>query len=77
MGFQPAQFINKRPMGHIAHTDKTVQINKHILLYHNFDKNKRRKKKLLIDENLLVLHLKKLGSPSPKDTLCQVWLKLI
>ena len=34
-------------MGHISHTEKTVQINKHILLYHNFDKNKRRKKKLL------------------------------
>ena len=47
MGFQPAQFINKRPMGHIAHTEKTVQINKHILLYHNFDKKIREEKKII------------------------------
>ena len=40
-------YVNKRPMGHIAHTEKTVQINKHILLSHKFDKNKRRKKTLL------------------------------
>ena len=35
---------------------------------------KRRKKKLY--EKLLVLHLKKLKFPSPKDALCQGWLKL-
>ena len=38
---------NKRTMGHIAHTEKRVQINKHILLYLNFDKNKRRKKNII------------------------------
>ena len=27
--------------------------------------------------NLMVLHLNKLGSPSSKDALCQVWLKLV
>ena len=27
-------------------------------------------------ENKIVLHLYKLESPSPKDFLCQVWLKL-
>ena len=35
---------------------------------------KRRKKKLY--EKLLVLHLKKLEYPSPKDALCQVLIKL-
>ena len=35
---------------------------------------KRRKKKLY--EKELLLHLKKLESPSPKDALCQVWIKL-
>ena len=34
----------------------------------------RRKKKNY--ENLLILHLNKLESPSPKNVLCQVWLKL-
>ena len=38
---------------------------------------KRRKKKhYYLHENELVLHLNKLESPSPKDALCQVRLKL-
>ena len=35
--------INKRPMGHIAHLRKPVQINKHIWLYHNVDYEKKKK----------------------------------
>ena len=34
------------------------------------------KKPKLTFQNLLVLHLNKLESPSSKDALCQVWLKL-
>ena len=37
---------------------------------------KKKKKQYLLYENLLVLHLNKLESPSPKDVLCQDWLKL-
>ena len=36
----------------------------------------KRRKKTLLTKNLLVLHLNKLESPSPKDALCQVGLKL-
>ena len=36
------EYINKRPMGHIAHLRKTVQINKHIWIYHNVDKVKKK-----------------------------------
>ena len=63
---------NKRPMGHIAHLRKQFKsLNKYdyiIMLI------QRIKKKLY--ENLLVLHLNKLESTSPKDALCQNWLKL-
>ena len=37
---------------------------------------KRRKTSLSIYENWMVFHLNKLESPSPKDALCQVWLKM-
>ena len=37
---------------------------------------KRRKIHYLVYDNSLVLHLNKLESPSSKDALCQVWLKL-
>ena len=35
-----------------------------------------RKKHYSLDKNSMVPHLNKLKSPSPKDALCQVWLKL-
>ena len=59
-------------MGHIAHLRKQFKsLNKY---YYIITLIKRRKKKLY--EKLLVLNLKKFESPSPKDALCQVWLKL-
>ena len=63
---------NKRPMGHIAHLRKQF---KSLNEYDNIITLIQRIKKKLY-ENLLVLHLNKLESPSPKDALCQVWLKL-
>ena len=59
---------NKKQEAHGPHSspDKTVQIIKQISL--------KRKKKLY--ETLLVLHLKTFEFPSPKDALCQVWIKL-
>ena len=65
---------NKRPMGHIAHLRKkfkSIKTYDYIIML-----IQRRKKNHLGDENLLVLHLKKLESPSLKDALCQDWLKL-
>ena len=119
--------INKKPMGHIAHLRKTVQINKHVWLY-IITLIKRRKNPsftlwkfncssfeqtwILFIQGCIVqvwlklaqrfwrrryfnfvnvfllfhkylpwnkgraLHLNKLESSSPKDVLCQVWLKL-
>ena len=65
-------FENKRPMGHIPHLRKQFKsLNKYDYIITLI---KRTKKELY--EKLLVLHLKKLESPSPKDALCQVWLKL-
>ena len=62
----------KRPMGHIPHLRKQFKsLNKYDYIITLI---KRRKKKLY--EKLLVLHLNKLESPSPKDALCQIWLKL-
>ena len=59
-------------MGHIAHLRKQFKsLNKYDYIITLIQ---RIKKKLY--ENLLVLHLNKLESPSPKDALCQVWLKL-
>ena len=63
---------NKRPMGHIAHLRKQFKSLKE---YDNIITLILRIKKKIY-ENLLVLHLNKLESPSPKDALCQVWLKL-
>ena len=62
----------KRPMGHIANLRKQFKsLNK----YDNIiTLIKRTKKKLY--EKFLVLRLKKFESPSCKDALCQVWLKL-
>ena len=59
-------------MGHITHLRKQFKsLNKYDYIITLI---KRRKKNLY--EKLLVLHLKKFESPSPKDALCQVWLKL-
>ena len=59
-------------MGHIAHLRKQFKsLNKYDYIITLIQ---RIKKKLY--ENLLVLHLNKLESPSPKDALCQDWLKL-
>ena len=54
--------------------EKTVQ--KSLNKYDNIKTLIQRIKKKLY-ENLWVLHLNKLESPSPKDALCQVWLKLV
>ena len=67
--------INKRPMDHIAHLRKqfkSINTYDYIITW-----IKRRKKHPFLPyENLLVLHLNKLESPSSKDALCKVWLKL-
>ena len=57
-------------MGHIAHLRKQF---KSLKKYDNIITLILRIKKKIY-ENLLVLHLNKLESPSPKDALCQVWL---
>ena len=54
-------------MGHIANLRKHMII---IILI------KRRKIHYLLYGNKIVFHLNKLESPSPKDVLCQIWLKL-
>ena len=99
-------FLNKRPMGHIAHLRKQFQsINTYDYIITLI---KRRKNNIihfmriywfiiwrnlnplhprmpcakLLFRNYLpfeksgALHLIKIESPSPKDALCQVWLKL-
>ena len=40
-------------------------------------RKKEEKNHYLLYEYLMVLHLNKLESPSPKDALCKVWLKLV
>ena len=62
-------------------TSLTWKINKIHKSINTFDDiitliKRRRKNHYYLYENLLVLYLKKLESPSPKDALCQVWLKL-
>ena len=68
-------YLNKRPIGHIAH------LRKQFKSINTFDYiitliKRRKKNHYYLYEHLLVLHLKKLESPSPKDAFCQVWLKL-
>ena len=53
--------------------EKTVQINKHMIIIMLL---KRRKTDYLLYEKWIVLHLNKLESPSSKGALCQVLLKL-
>ena len=61
-------------MAHIAHLRKQFKsLNKYDYIIIT-TLIQRIKKKLY--ENLLVLNLKKLEFPSPKDALCQDWLKL-
>ena len=61
-------------MGHIAHLRKQFKsINTYDYIITLI---KRRKNPYLLYENSMVLHLNKLESPSFKDALCQVWLKL-
>ena len=63
------QPLNKRPMDHIAHLRKQFEsINTYDYI--------RRKKPLLYFWELNGSSLDKIESHSPKDTLCQVWLKL-
>ena len=57
---------NKRPMCHIAHMRNKTHLHKAIWLNRNSDF-------FFQDKIILIL---KLESPSPRDTLCQVWLKL-
>ena len=54
-------------MGHIAHLRKQF---KSINTYDYIKMLFKRRKKTLLTENVLVLHLNKLESPSPKDALC-------
>ena len=66
---------NKRPIGHIAHLrkqfksistyDYIITLIKRGKISHN-----------LLFENWMVVYLNKLESCSPKDAMCQVWLKL-
>ena len=71
------QTKNKRPMGHIAHLRKHFKsINTFDYIIHITLIKRRKKNHYYLYENLLVLHLKKLEPPSPKDALCQDWLKL-
>ena len=63
-------------MGHIAHLRKQFKsLNKYDYIIIIIITLIQRIKKKLYD-NLLVLYLNKLESPSPKNALCQVWLKL-
>ena len=63
---------NKTPMGHIAHLRKQFKsLNKYDYIITLIQRIKKK-----TYENLLVLHLNKLESPTPKDALCQDWLKL-
>ena len=68
-------YLNKRPMGHIVHLRKQF---KSIITYdYIITLIQRKKNHYKVYEKLLVFHLKKRESPSPKDVLCQDWLKLI
>ena len=65
---------NKRPMGHIAHLRKQFKsINTYDYIIEFI---KIRKKPIILLWEFMFFHLKKLESPSPKDALCQDWLKL-
>ena len=68
--------LTKNPHKNVAYgphrsPEETVQIDKHISLYHNI--NKEKKNPLC---SLWELMVNKLESHSPKDGLCQDWLKL-
>ena len=67
--------LNKRPMGHIAHLRKQFKsINTYDYIITLI---KRRKKTLLtLWEFIGSSFQKKHESPSPKDALCQDWVKL-
>ena len=54
-------------------SEKTVQINKHIYIITLI---KRRKITLLTLWEFIVFSFEEIESPSPKDALCQDWLKL-
>ena len=58
-------------MSHIAHLRKQFK-----WLYHNV-KLREEKTHYLLFENLIVLNLNKLEFSSPKNTLCQIWLKFV
>ena len=59
------QVLNKRPMGQIAHLRKQFKsINTYDYIITLI---MREKKHYLVNDNLLVLHLKKLKSLSPED----------
>ena len=61
-------------MGHIAHLRKQLKsINTY---YDNIITFIIEKTHYLLNEIFMVLHLNKIESPSSKDALCQVWLKL-
>ena len=56
--------LNKTPMGHIAHLRKQFEsINTYDYIIALIKSN-------LLYDNLMVLHLNKLESPSSKDALC-------
>ena len=53
---------------------KNLKIDKHMIIIMLI---KRRKTHYMLYENWMVLHLNKLESPSPKNALWHVWLKLV
>ena len=58
-------------MGHIAHLKKTISFAHDMHVYnHNVDKEGKK------DIVSFLKTIFKVESPFPKDTLCQVWLKL-
>ena len=69
MEFEGHYSDNKRPMGLRKQFKSFNKYDYIITLIQRIKKN--------LYENLLVLHLNKLESPSPKHALCQVWLKLV
>ena len=62
-------------MGHLTHLRKQLKsINTYYDNIITFIIEK--KPHYLLNEIFMVLHLNKIESPSSKDALCQVWLKL-
>ena len=66
--------LKQEAHGPYCSPEKTVKINKHIWLSSFWFREG--KTYYLLYEKWMVLHLYKLEFSSPKDALCQIWLKL-